>query len=69
MGHLRLHPGQSGTFEAAPRGGVMVKGGPPFFSCGGEAAPRAKWAAHHFALGAAHPPLVASAALGAVQIP
>ena len=58
-----------GTFEAAPRGGWDGQRGPPFFSSGGEAAPRAKWAAHHFALGAAHPPLVASAALGAVQIP
>ena len=56
-------------FEAAPRGGWDGQRGPPFFSSGGEAAPRAKWAAHHFALGAAHPPLVSSAALGAVQIP
>ena len=61
--------GGGGTFEAAPRGGWDGQRGPPFFSSGGEAAPRAKWAAHHFALGAAHPPLVASAALGAVQIP
>ena len=66
---MRLHPGGGGTFEAAPRGGWDGQRGPPFFSSGGEAAPRAKWAAHHFALGAAHPPLVASAALGAVQIP
>ena len=65
----RYRAGGGGTFEAAPRGGWDGQRGPPFFSSGGEAAPRAKWAAHHFALGAAHPPLVASAALGAVQIP
>ena len=59
---VAAHQGGGGLFEAAPRGGW--EGGKR-----GEAAPRAKWAAHNFALGAAHPPMVASAALGAVQIP
>ena len=44
------------------------RGGPPF-SLLGEAAPGVKWAAHHFTPGAAHPPTVASATPGAVQIP
>ena len=47
----------------------MVKGGPPFFLAGGRLHRGVKWAAHHFTPGAAHPPTVASATPGAVQIP
>ena len=47
----------------------MINRGPPSFAIEGGDLPRVKWDAHHFTLGKAHPPLVASATLGATQIP